>query len=41
MGTLANSADQDEIQHNAEFHQGLYCLLRLNQQFTDYEYIIK
>ena len=27
MGTLANSADPDEMQHNAAFHQGLHCLL--------------
>ena len=31
MGTLANSEDPDEMQHNAAFHQGLYCLLRLKQ----------
>ena len=31
MGTLANSVDQDEMQHNAAFHQGLHCLLRLKQ----------
>ena len=34
MRTLANSEDQDEIQHNAAFHQGLHCLLRL-KQYTD------
>ena len=27
MGTLANSEDPDEMQHNAAFHQGLQCLL--------------
>ena len=27
MGTLANSEDPDEMQHNAAFHQGLHCLL--------------
>ena len=27
MGTLANSADTDEMQHNASFHHGLRCLL--------------
>ena len=32
MGTLANSEDPDEMQHNAVFHQGLHCLLRLNLQ---------
>ena len=31
MGTLANSEDQDEMQHDAAFHQGLHCLLRLKQ----------
>ena len=31
MGTLANSEDPGEIQHNAAFHQGLHRLLRLNQ----------
>ena len=30
-GTLANSDDSDEMQHNAEFHQGLHCLLRFKQ----------
>ena len=24
MGTLANSEDPDEMQHNAAFHQGLH-----------------
>ena len=28
MGTLTNSEDPDEMQHNTAFHQGLYCLLR-------------
>ena len=31
MGTLANNDDPDEMQHNAAFHQGLYCLLGLIQ----------
>ena len=31
MGTLANSADIAEMQHNAAFHQCLHCLLRLKQ----------
>ena len=31
MDTLANSEDPDEMQHNATFHQGLDCLLRLKQ----------
>ena len=30
-GTIANSEDPDEMQHNAAFHQGLHCLLRQNQ----------
>ena len=29
MGTFANSEDPDEMQHNAAFHQGLHCLLKL------------
>ena len=29
MSTLANSVDPDEMQHNAAFHLGLHCLLRL------------
>ena len=31
MGTLACSKDPDEMQHNAAFYHGLYCLLRLKQ----------
>ena len=31
MGTLENSEDPDVMQHNAAFHQGLHCLLRLKQ----------
>ena len=31
MCTLANREDPDEMQHNAAFHQGLHCLLRLKQ----------
>ena len=31
MGTLANSEDPDEMQHNAAFRQGLHCLLRFKQ----------
>ena len=26
MGTLTNSEDLDEMQHNAAFHQDLHCL---------------
>ena len=29
MGTFANREDLDEMQHNAAFHQGLRCLLKL------------
>ena len=29
--TLANSEDPGEMQHIAAFHQGLHCLLRLEQ----------
>ena len=29
--TLATSIDPDEMQHNAAYHQGLHCLLRLQQ----------
>ena len=32
MGSLANSEDPDEMQHNAAFHQGLHCLLNLQGQ---------
>ena len=31
LGTLANSEDSDEMQHNAAFHQGLHCLLRIKK----------
>ena len=31
MGTLANSEDPDEMQHDAAFHKGLHCLLGLKQ----------
>ena len=31
MGTLENSSDPDEMQHDAAFHLGLNCLLRLKQ----------
>ena len=31
MSTLENSEDPDEMQHNAAFHQGVHCLLRLKQ----------
>ena len=28
---LANSEEQEELSHNASFHQGMHCLLRQNQ----------
>ena len=31
MGNLGNSEDPDKMQHNAAFHQGLHCLLKLEQ----------
>ena len=29
MGSLANSEDPDEMQHDLAFHLGLHCLLRV------------
>ena len=31
MGIFASNEDQDEMLHNAAFHQVLHCLLRLNR----------
>ena len=31
MGTFTNSEDPDEMPHNAAFHLGLHCLLRLKR----------
>ena len=31
IGILANREDPDEMQHDAAFHQGLYCLQILKQ----------
>ena len=31
MGTLTNSEDPLEMQHNAAFHQALYYIIRLKQ----------
>ena len=39
MGTLTNSEDPDEIQHNAAFHQGLHCLIGLKQPSATEVYI--
>ena len=36
ISTSANSEDPDEMPHNAAFHQGLHCLLRL-KQFSEKE----
>ena len=30
LGTLANSTDPDEMQHNAAFHQGVYTVCKIN-----------
>ena len=40
MDTLVYSEDPDEMQHNAAFHQGLHCLLRLKQPSGREIYII-
>ena len=34
MSTLANSEDPDKMPHNAAFHQGLHCLLRLKHSLN-------
>ena len=42
MGTLTNSLDIDEMSQNAEFHQGLHCLLRQNRSSeTELQYYLK
>ena len=33
MGNLINSVDPNEMQHNAAFHKGLNCLLRIKPIF--------
>ena len=38
--TLANREEPDEMQHDAAFHQGMHCLLRLKQT-SGTEYIVK
>ena len=35
MGTVANSEDPNEMQHNAAIHQGLHCLLK-SKQFSSW-----
>ena len=39
MGSLANSEDPDEMQHDAAFHLGLHCLLKQNQSFENIFFI--
>ena len=34
-GTLTNSEDPDEMQHNAAFHQDLHCLLLFKENAWD------
>ena len=34
-GTLGNSEDPDEMPHNAAFHQGLQCLLKIKSIFRE------
>ena len=40
MGALANSEDPDEVRHDAAFHQGLHCLLRLKSIFRERNIIV-
>ena len=40
MDDIANSVDPEEKQHKAAFHQGLHCLLRLQQNATDMKNIL-
>ena len=35
MGTISDSADPDEMQHNAAFHQCLHCLLSFATPFRN------
>ena len=39
MGTLTNSEDPDEMQHNAAFYQGLHCLPRVKQPSDCADYL--
>ena len=41
MGTFTNREDPDEMLHNAAFHQGLYCLLRLKDLQTKIQYFLE
>ena len=43
MGTLVNSEEPDEMQHNAAFHKGLHYLLldKNDLQGKKYNYILK
>ena len=38
MSTFTNSEDPDEMPHNAAFHQGFHCLLKLKRS-SDKKYI--
>ena len=40
MSTFANSEDPDEMLHNAAFHQGLHCFLKLNRSSDKKKYNI-
>ena len=40
MGDITNSENPAEMQHDAAFHQGLHCLLRLQQNATDIKNIL-
>ena len=35
MGTLTNTEDPDEMQHNDAFHQGLHYVLKIKMTFRD------
>ena len=40
MGTLSNSVDQDKMQHETAFHQGLHCLLKNKINLQGLMYIL-
>ena len=41
MSTFANSEDPDEMPHEAAFHEGLHCSLRLNQSLEIEVYFLE
>ena len=41
MRTMADSGDQDEMLHNAAFHQCLNCLLSQKWSFEKYNFILE